>query len=98
MTDFLRLPSKHLYLTVAGWLWLFVGGLMVGLGIAKNINLLTLLAIVLAIGLVVDDLPRETAEGGATVADLIAHGAIEDEGRAHEHVILSPDTGLLGWR
>ena len=47
MTFFLRLPTRHLYLTTAGWLWLIVGGLMVGLGIAKNINLLTLLGMAL---------------------------------------------------
>lgn len=43
----LLLPSKRWHLTGAGWLFLVVGGLMVGLGIAKNINLLALLGLAL---------------------------------------------------
>src|SRR5207248_6888035 len=69
----LLLPTKHWHLTGAGWLWLLVSAGMTALAIAKNINLLTLLGLILLALLLLN-----AATAGRRLARLRGHRPLED--------------------
>src|SRR4051812_41864505 len=84
----LLLPTRQRRLTAAGWLWLLVSSVMLALGIGKNINLLTLLGMVLLAVLLLNAAAAgrrlTTLRGHRHLADLLFAGSLAHvEARLH---------------